>query len=77
MITFASFEDGQRYADFREGSDKVAGYGLAALVAGGVASKVGLFGKLLAFLLAFKKLLIGGVVALLAGIGKLFGRKSD
>ena len=37
------FQEGHRYADFTESTDKVATYGIAALVAGGIAAKVGLF----------------------------------
>ncbi|MES2296823.1 MAG: DUF2167 domain-containing protein [Pseudomonadota bacterium] len=72
---FTEFTPGQRYADFNSGTDKVAEYGIAALVAGGVAAKLGLFGKLFAVLLAFKKLIFIGVAAFGAGIAKLFGRK--
>jgi len=61
-----NFKTGNTYAEFRQG-DKLAGYGLTALVAGGaaaVAVKTGLFkyiGKFLIFILAgiaafFKKI---------------------
>jgi len=70
---FTEFTEGNRYADFDSKTDKVAEYGLAALVAGGVASKLGLFGKLLALLLAFKKALILIVVGAGAAIVKFFG----
>jgi uncharacterized membrane-anchored protein len=74
---FTEFTAGNRYTDFDAKTDKMAEYGLAALVAGGVASKLGLFGKLFAFLLAFKKLILVGLVALGGGVLKFFGRKSD
>lgn len=67
-----SFNEGQRYAEFRQG-DKIAGYGLAALIAGGAgaaAVKTGLFKK-------FWKLLVLGVVAVVGAIRKIlsgFGR---
>lgn len=68
VTAFTDFTPGNRYADFDSKTDKVAEYGLAALVAGGVASKLGLFGKLIALLLAFKKvllvLLFGGATAI-------------
>jgi uncharacterized membrane-anchored protein len=70
------FVRGERYAEFRAG-DRVAEYGLAALVLGGAAAaatKTG-FGK------ALIKLLIAAGVAVLAGIGavwrRLTGRTSD
>lgn len=66
------FNSGETYAEYREG-DRVAEYGLTALVAGGavaIAAKTG-------FLAKFWKLIVGGGVALVAAIGKLFGRKKD
>lgn len=76
----ASFDflPGEKYSEFKPG-DHVAEFGLAALVAGGAAaaaSKGGLWKGLLAALAAGWKFLAAGVIALLAGIGKLFGRKS-
>jgi uncharacterized membrane-anchored protein len=63
-----SFKSGHRYAEWRQG-DKVAAYGLTALVAGGAGAalaKSGLLGKLW-------KVIVGGVIALAALIRKLFG----
>jgi len=67
------FTPGERYSEFRSG-DKVAEYGLAALVLGGaavVATKTG-------FLKAFGKLLLVGGVAIASGVAaffrKVFGR---
>ena len=67
VTAFTNFNTGHRYADFNESTDKVAEYGIAALVAGGVAAKLGFFGKLLGLLVAFKKLIILAV----AGLGSL------
>lgn len=71
-----TFVSGETYAEFRPG-DRVAEYGLAALVAGGaglVAAKTGLLGKLL-------KPIAIGLVALGAFFrrqwSRLFGRKSS
>jgi uncharacterized membrane-anchored protein len=75
VIAFTDFNPGNTYADFDSGTDKTAEYGIAALVAGGAAAKLGLFGKLFAVILAFKKALILGVIALWAGIKKFFGGK--
>ena len=58
-------------------TDRVAAYGLGALIAGGVAAKAGLFAKLFGFLLMAKKFIIIGVVALGAFIAKMFGKKKD
>jgi len=75
VTAFTNFTEGNRYTDFNEKTDKVAEYGLAALVAGGVAAKLGLFGKLLALLVAFKKIIVVGVAALGSAIFKFFKRK--
>ena len=75
VVAFTDFTAGNGYNDFEAGTDKVAEYGLAALVAGGVAAKLGFFGKILAFLLLFKKFVLIGLIAVGAGAFKLFGRK--
>ena len=75
LIKIAEFNAGYRYADFNPKTDKLAEYGLAALVAGGVATKLGLFGKLFAFILAFKKALIAGVIASFGLITRFFKKK--
>jgi len=75
VTAFTNFTAGNRYADFNDKTDKVAEYGIAALVAGGVAAKLGLFGKLVALLLAFKKLIIIGFAAVGSAIWKFFKRK--
>lgn len=75
LVASTEFLPGKRYEDFNEATDKVAEYGLASLVAGGVAAKLGLFGKIGAFLMAFKKLILIGVIGLGALLMKLFRRK--
>jgi uncharacterized membrane-anchored protein len=74
IVKMAEFNEGNRYADFDGKSDKVAAYGLAALVAGGVAAKAGFFKVLWIGLLAAKKFIIIGIIALGAFIKKLFNR---
>lgn len=64
VLSFAEFNPGYRYMDYDSKTDKTAAYGLAALVAGGVAAKAGLFTKLFGVLLAAKKLVIAGLIAL-------------
>jgi uncharacterized membrane-anchored protein len=73
VIQGADFDAGARYADYQPGSDKLAAYGLAALVAGGVAAKAGLFGKLFAVLLAAKKLLVVLALGIAAAFKKIVG----
>ena len=87
LLAATTYKPGFRYQDFDGKTDKVAEYGLAALVLGGAGVgalklvKVGLlakFGaKLIALLIAFKK----GLVLLLLGAGafikRLLGRKQN
>jgi uncharacterized membrane-anchored protein len=72
-----NFKDGKRYADFNSSTDHVAEYGLAALVAGVAAKKLGLFAVIGAFLLKFAKLFILLGAGALAVVAKWFGRKKD
>ena len=67
LIGGFTYKQGSRYAEFVKG-DKVAAYGLTALVAGGVGAglvKSGLLGKLW-------KVIVFGILALLALIKKIF-----
>jgi uncharacterized membrane-anchored protein len=83
VLQATTFKPGARYADFDAKTDKIAEYGLAALVAGGAGAaalkfaKVGLLakfgGKLLALIIAGKKAFVVVLIALGAGIKKLFG----
>ena len=83
LLKSFAFKEGERYAEYREG-DKLAEYGLAALVTGGavaVAAKTGLLAKLIGMLAKAGKalvlLVIGALAALKKAIGSLFGRKSQ
>ena len=75
ILGMVDFNQGHRYADFNPKTDKVAEYGLAALVAGGILAKAGGFKLILAGLLAAKKFIIIGLVAVGGFIKKLFGGK--
>jgi uncharacterized membrane-anchored protein len=78
VLPMAQFDSGHQYADYKPGSDKLAAYGLAALVGGGLAAKAGLFAKIGVILLAAKKFILLGLLAIGAFIKKLFGGgKSD
>jgi uncharacterized membrane-anchored protein len=80
MLKGFSYTDGQKYSEWKSG-DKIAKYGLSALVVGGavgVAAKLGLLGKLAASLGKLWKLIIVGFIGLGAAIkGLLFGKKKD
>jgi uncharacterized membrane-anchored protein len=72
-----SFNSGDTYADFKPG-DKVAEYGLAAMVLGGaaaVATKKGLWSVLAGFFAAGWKFIAAAGVALVAGFRRLFQKK--
>jgi uncharacterized membrane-anchored protein len=74
-----SFKQGEKYADWVPG-DKVAEYGLAALVLGGaaaIATKKGFWAVLATFFAAAWKFVAAGVVALIAGIRRFFGKRAD
>lgn len=76
VLAFTNFSDGNKYTDFNASTDKVAAYGLAALVAGGIAAKAGLFAKLGIMLLALKKFIVIGLVAIAGFFKKLLGGRS-
>jgi uncharacterized membrane-anchored protein len=73
VLPMAEFDNGHRYADYKPGSDKLAAYGLAALIGGGLAAKAGLFAKLGVLLLAGKKFVVLAFVAIAAFFKKMFG----
>lgn len=77
MLSAVSFTPGNRYEDFQAGRDRVAEYGLAALVAGGLgatAAKTGFFTVALLFLKKFFVFIIAGIAALWRAMA---GRKQN
>ncbi len=77
ILSMVDFKEGHRYADFNPKTDKVAAYGVAALVAGGVAAKMGLFKVVWIAVLAAKKFVIIGVVAVVGFLKRIFGGKKE
>ncbi len=77
ILAMVNFQDGSKYTDFKPDTDKVATYGLAALVLGGIAAKAGFFKLLLVGILAAKKLVIAGGAALYAFFKKFFKKKKS
>ena len=79
LLADYSFKTGERYAEYKPG-DKLAKYGLAALVTGGavaVAAKTGFLAVIVAFFKKGAKLIIIGVIAIAAFFRKLiFGRSA-
>ena len=79
LLSAVDFKSGKRYTDFNSSTDKVAAYGLAALVAGVAAHKLGFLAVIGVFLAKFAKLIFIAVAAFGAGIARWFkarlGRK--
>jgi len=83
VLSNFEYLEGERYFDFTSG-DKIAKYGLAALIAGGAgaaAAKLGLFAFLAKFLAKMGKAavaLVAGIAAAIGGAFKaVFGKKED
>ena len=74
LLAALSFNEGKRYRDFDASTDRVAAYGLAALIGGVAAKKIGLFAVLAAFFVKFAKVIILGLTVLLAIVAKLMRR---
>ncbi len=75
MLAALDYNAGKRYEDFNASTDRVAEYGLAALVVGAAAKKLGLFAIALAFVAKFAKVILLGVVGFGAVATKFFKRK--
>lgn len=74
LLPMVGFDPGKRYADYDAKTDRLAAYGIAALIGGGIAAKAGLFAKLGLLLLAAKKFILLGLAAVAAFVRKLFGK---
>lgn len=72
VMALVSFNEGNRYADFNPSVDKVAAYGIGALIAGKVAAKAGFFKVLGIFLLKGWKIIAIVLVAIGAFLKKVF-----
>jgi uncharacterized membrane-anchored protein len=77
-LTGFEYVPGKRYAEYKPG-DKIAKYGLAALVTGGAAAiavKTGLWKVIVTAAVAGWKFIAAGAVALFGAISRRFKRKS-
>lgn len=78
LLAALHFDDGKRYADFNDSTDKVAAYGIAALVGAVAVKKLGLLAVIGVFLLKIWKIAVvvalGGFAAIRRFFGRLFGR---
>jgi uncharacterized membrane-anchored protein len=75
VLSMVDFTKGNQYNDYDSSTDKLATYGIAALVAGGIAAKAGLFKVILVGLLAAKKFILIGAAAVSGWFRKLFRKK--
>ena len=73
ILASVDYNEGHRYGDFNPNIDEVAGYGIAALVAGKVLAKTGFLASIGLFLLKGWKLIVVGILAAGAGIKKMLG----
>lgn len=75
LLSALKYNDGKRYADFNSSTDKVAEYGLAALVLGVTAKKLGFFAMIALFLAKFAKVIFIALAAFGGVFFKYFRRK--
>lgn len=75
LLADTTFVDGKRYSDFNSGTDHVAEYGLAALVIGLGAKKLGLLALIGAFALKFFKAGLLLLAAFGAAMRRFFKRQ--
>jgi uncharacterized membrane-anchored protein len=68
LLSALSYNPGKRYEDFDASTDHIAEYGIAALIGGIAAKKLGLFALIAVFAAKFAKVIFLGVVAFGAGI---------
>jgi uncharacterized membrane-anchored protein len=78
LLQAVAFNSGKSYTDFNSSTDKVAAYGLAALIGGLAAKKLGLLAVIGVFVAKFAKVIAIGAVAFGGGLMKwIRGRKSE
>ncbi|MEX8517176.1 MAG: DUF2167 domain-containing protein [Leptothrix sp. (in: b-proteobacteria)] len=75
LLAALDYQPGKRYADFNASTDHVAEYGLAALVVGVAAKKLGFLAIALAFLLKFAKVGLIAAAAFGGTFVKFFKRR--
>lgn len=77
LLKATNFTKGNTYEEFNSSIDKVAAYGIAGLIAGGILAKTGLLAKVGILLLKFLKPLIVGIGAAGAWIVRKFKGRSE
>jgi uncharacterized membrane-anchored protein len=77
VVRAVDYNIGKRYSDYVEGTDLVAEYGLAALVGGAAAKKLGLFAVIGVFMAKFAKVFLAIGAVGLGGIYSWFKRRKN
>ena len=75
LLSAVSFSDGKRYQDFDSSTDKIAAYGLTALIGGVAAKKLGLIAVITAFVVKFSKVIILGAIGFAAAVRTFFAKR--
>lgn len=75
LLSALDYSEGKRYQDFSSSTDKVAEYGLAALVVGVGAKKLGLIAVVVAFVAKFAKIFLLVGLAFGGAFMRFFKRK--
>jgi uncharacterized membrane-anchored protein len=75
LLSDVQFDTGKRYSDFNPSTDRVAEFGLAALIGGLAIKKLGLFAVLAAFFAKAAKFIVVIFVGALAWFRRLFRRR--
>lgn len=77
VVGSVTFSQGNRYEDFDADTDKLAAYGIGGLIAGGLAAKTGLLKGLWLALVAGKKFIVIGLIAVGIFIKRMFSRRRE
>jgi len=77
LLGTLNYRPGKRYEDFSSSTDKVAAYGLGALVGVVAVKKLGLLGLIGVFLLKIRKLAAVALVGAGAAVRRFFGRQKE
>jgi uncharacterized membrane-anchored protein len=75
LLSDLTYNAGKRYEDFSAATDRIAEYGLLALVGGVAVKKLGLFALLIGLVLKFAKVILVGAAMLGAAVMKFVRRK--
>ena len=76
LLAALEFDAGKRYADYNASTDRTAEYGIAALVAGVAAKKLGFFALAAAFFAKFAKVILLALAGAGAAFTRLFKRRT-